>query len=74
MTENAKSMRYTIKGDTRLTLLIYIIPARCVALKQPHSLMASFQSYNAYFWAVWPLSLPNFGYELVPRPQKAERQ
>ena len=35
-----------------------ILPARGVAPKQPRGLLATSQSYNAYFWAVWLLSRP----------------
>ena len=47
-----------------------IIPARCVAPKQPHGLISTSQSYNAYFWAVWVLSGPNLGHQPEFRPRE----
>lgn len=49
-----------------------IIPARCVALKQPHGPIVTSQSYNAYFWAVWVLSRPNLGHQPEFRPEKRQ--
>lgn len=49
-----------------------IIPARCVAPKQPHGLISTSQSYNAYFWAVWVLSGPNFGHQPEFRPRECQ--
>ena len=47
-----------------------IIPARCVAPKQSHGLIAPTRSYNAYFWAVWLLSRPNLGHQPEFRPRE----
>lgn len=34
--------------------------------------MATSQSYNAYFWAVWLLSRPNLGHQPEFRPKKCQ--
>lgn len=72
MTEKRQKYALCCQMEHRVYFHDAILPARCVASKQPYGLMATSQSYNAYFWAVWVLSRPNLGHQPEFRPEKCQ--